>query len=208
MASSATSSPIGALVCGVRCFDLLCLTDKAPPPSSARRAARMSFGNSGRSPKGVNAWFKLELKASETGLIPQEELDAAREAMSQGPIRSKSLNAASMPHHRRLLRGRARAHEGREANCPHTDRSGGAGSYWLGPRRLATRTAIWFIQCVGKERRLIDYYEASGVGLDHYAKVLEEKNYVWGTHYFPHDIANKELSTGLSRVDTLARSRH
>jgi phage terminase large subunit len=64
-------------------------------------------------------------------------------------------------------------------------------------------TAIWFIQCVGKERRLIDYYEASGVGLDHYAKVLEEKNYVWGNHYLPHDIANKELSTGHSRADTL-----
>jgi phage terminase large subunit len=68
---------------------------------------------------------------------------------------------------------------------------------------VSDSTAIWFIQCVGKERRLIDYYEASGVGLDHYAKVLEKKNYVWGTHYFPHDIANKELSTGLSRVDTL-----
>ena len=40
-----------------------------------------------------NAWFKLELKASETGLIPQEELDAAREAMSQGSVSLRSLSA-------------------------------------------------------------------------------------------------------------------
>ena len=56
---------------------------------------------------------------------------------------------------------------------------------------------------VGKERRLIDYYEASGAGLDHYAKVLEEKKYVYGDHYFPHDVAQRELSTGHSRADTL-----
>jgi hypothetical protein len=68
---------------------------------------------------------------------------------------------------------------------------------------VSDSTAIWFIQCVGKERRLIDYYEGSGVGLDHYAKVLEGKNYVWGSHYFPHDVAHKELSSGMSRADTL-----
>jgi phage terminase large subunit len=68
---------------------------------------------------------------------------------------------------------------------------------------ISDSTAIWFIQVVGKERRLIDYYEASGVGLDHYAKVLEGKDYVWGDHFFPHDIANRELATGQSRADTL-----
>jgi hypothetical protein len=28
---------------------------------------------------------------------------------------------------------------------------------------------------VGRERRLVDYYEGSGVGLDHYAQVLHDK---------------------------------
>jgi hypothetical protein len=73
---------------------------------------------------------------------------------------------------------------------------------------ISDSTAIWFIQCVGKERRLVDYHEASGVGLDEYARVLTQKQkehgWVYGLHYFPHDIAVRELGNkGLSRVDTL-----
>jgi hypothetical protein len=74
---------------------------------------------------------------------------------------------------------------------------------------VADSTAIWFIQCVGKERRLVDYYEASGVGLDEYVRVLEEKQkehrWIYGLHHFPHDIEVRELGNkGLSRSDTLA----
>lgn len=72
---------------------------------------------------------------------------------------------------------------------------------------VSDSTAIWFVQCVGKERRFVDYHEASGVGLDEYIRVLhkkrEEQGWIYGTHYFPHDIAVKELSSGMSRVDTL-----
>jgi phage terminase large subunit len=70
-------------------------------------------------------------------------------------------------------------------------------------------TAIWFVQCVGKERRIVDYHEGSGVGLDEYARVLAEKQkehgWIYGFHYFPHDVQVRELGNrGLSRVDTLA----
>jgi putative ABC transport system substrate-binding protein len=69
---------------------------------------------------------------------------------------------------------------------------------------VADATAIWFIQCVGRERRLVDYYEASGVGLDHYTDVLHSKriqhNWKYGEHFFPHDIAHRELTTGKSRA--------
>jgi len=55
---------------------------------------------------------------------------------------------------------------------------------------------IWFMQQVGKEFRFIDYYENSGMGLAHYAKVLKEKPYVYGDHYMPHDAAVREMSSG------------
>lgn len=58
---------------------------------------------------------------------------------------------------------------------------------------LNDSTAIWFWQRIGRERRLIDYYEASGVGLDHYAKVLKEKPYVYGEHVLPHDVEVREI---------------
>lgn len=69
-------------------------------------------------------------------------------------------------------------------------------------------TAIWFIQCVGKERHLIDYHENSGVGLEEYVAVLQQKQtqhrWIYGRHYFPHDIVAKELGNrALSRVQTL-----
>ena len=64
-------------------------------------------------------------------------------------------------------------------------------------------TAIWFCQLVGKEIRLIDYYESSGVGLNHYVQVLRERDYTYGDHYLPHDVRVKEMSSGKSRLDVL-----
>lgn len=68
-------------------------------------------------------------------------------------------------------------------------------------------TTIWFVQKYGMEVRLIDYYENSGEGLQHYAKVLagqvtdgEHRGaYFYGSHLGPHDIEVRELGTGKSR---------
>lgn len=68
---------------------------------------------------------------------------------------------------------------------------------------IGDSTAIWFVQQLGREVRIIDYYEASGVGLDHYAKVLKERPYAYREHLLPHDAEVKELGTGRSRVETL-----
>jgi phage terminase large subunit len=44
-------------------------------------------------------------------------------------------------------------------------------------------------------------------GFDHYARILDEKarehGWRYGDHWFPHDTAHHELSTGVSRADTL-----
>ena len=53
--------------------------------------------------------------------------------------------------------------------------------------------AIWFMQNIGKEYRFIDYYENVGMGLSHYSRVLKEKGYTYGDHYFPHDAAVREM---------------
>ena len=68
---------------------------------------------------------------------------------------------------------------------------------------IGDSTSIWFAQQVGKELRLIDYYESSGVGLDHYARELKSRPYVYGDHILPHDAEVKELGTGKSRRETL-----
>lgn len=64
-------------------------------------------------------------------------------------------------------------------------------------------TAIWFHQQVGLEHRFIDYYEANGEALQHYVRVLREKDYLYGEHYLPHDVEVTELGTGISRKNML-----
>jgi len=54
-------------------------------------------------------------------------------------------------------------------------------------------TSITFWQTVGMERRAIDYYENSGEGWGHYAKVLAEKGYIYRRHYGPHDIDHRMM---------------
>jgi len=68
---------------------------------------------------------------------------------------------------------------------------------------IGDTTAIWFCQKAGPETRLIDHYETSGVGLDHYVRVLQSKGYVYDQHILPHDVRVRELGSGKSRLETL-----
>ena len=72
---------------------------------------------------------------------------------------------------------------------------------------LNDATSIWFVQVVGREIRFVDYYENSGFGLEHYVQEIkrrrEQHGFVFGDHYFPHDVNNGEISNGKSRFDTL-----
>ena len=64
-------------------------------------------------------------------------------------------------------------------------------------------TAIIFHQRHGLENRIIDYYAKNDEALSHYVRIMKERSYVYGTHYLPHDVAVKSLSTGKSRLETL-----
>jgi len=68
---------------------------------------------------------------------------------------------------------------------------------------IGDSTAIVFCQFFGAEVRVIDFYENSGVGLDHYANVLQSKGYIYDQHILPHDVRVKELGSGKSRYETL-----
>jgi phage terminase large subunit len=82
--------------------------------------------------------------------------------------------------------------DGRFTRVPY-DASKPVSTFWdLG---RADKTAIWFAQQVGFEFRLIDYYENRGFALGHYLKVIQDKPYLWGTHWLPHDAENKLLGS-------------
>lgn len=91
--------------------------------------------------------------------------------------------------------------EGRVGKVPYDPRIP-VHTWWdLG---INDKMAIWFVQGVGQEVRLIDYYENANLGLSHYAEKLQEKRYVYGRHVAPHDIRVRELSNGQSRLETAA----
>ncbi len=53
--------------------------------------------------------------------------------------------------------------------------------------------AVWFHQDLRGEDRFIDYYEAHGENLRHYVTYLQNRGYLFGTHFLPHDAEHKRL---------------
>lgn len=146
------------------------------------------------------SWFSLVLKASETGVHSPEELEDARKGMTADQYEQEfecSFEAA--------IQGAVFAQELQKANIvavPHAPELP-VDTWWdLG---VSDSTAIIFTQtALGGQLRLIDYYEASGEGLPHYAQVLDGKGYTYRHHWAPHDIQVRELGSGRSRIETAA----
>lgn len=66
---------------------------------------------------------------------------------------------------------------------------------------MRDNTTVIFFQNIGATVRIIDCYENSNYGLEHYIKVLQSKDYRYGCHIAPHDIKVRELGTGMSRLE-------
>jgi len=151
------------------------------------------------------AWFCERLTVADTGAVSQEAIQAEREAgMSEDMIQQEfycSFDAAVPGAYYAQELSRARA----EGRITKIDIELGIPINTVWDLGVGDSTSIWFIQLVGSEARLVDYYECSGVGLQHYADMLQTKGYGYARHIAPHDIAVRELGTGQSRLET-ARS--
>jgi len=152
--------------------------------------------------QGKADWHTAIYKASQTGIVDNDELTRLKSMMSpqqysqelecsfegaiQGAYYSEQIEAAEKAN--------------RITSVPY-DSIAEVDTFWdLG---INDSTAIWFAQTVGREVRLIDYYETSGAALEHYVKVLKEKGYNYGRHFLPHDAEARELGTGKSRREIL-----
>lgn len=56
---------------------------------------------------------------------------------------------------------------------------------------------------------MIDYYENTSLGMNHYIGILEDKRkhlgYKYGKHFAPHDIQNKDVISGKTRLERAAK---
>ena len=145
-------------------------------------------------------WYSAVFKASETGIIDKEELDAARKMMSEEQYEQEfevSFDAGVLGgiYTRSLTKAQD---DGRITNIEYDENYKVDTAWDLG---VGDSTAIWFFQRVGNRIHLIDYYENTSMGLDHYVKVLAQKGYQYSNHYGPHDLRQRELSSGKSRYE-------
>jgi phage terminase large subunit len=150
--------------------------------------------------RGHKDWFGKMYRASETNVIPDDELKEAASIMTEEQYNQEfecSFTAAVSGSYYGKLMTKA-DNENRIGAVP-VDSNVGVETWWdLG---IGDSTAIWFAQRVGEEVHLIDYYENSGESLMHYADVLEDKGYAYSRHIAPHDIQARELGTGKSRLE-------
>jgi hypothetical protein len=75
-------------------------------------------------------------------------------------------------------------------------------TFWDLGVRASDTTAIWFVQFVGEEIRLIDYHEQHSKGMDYYSSVLSRKPYTYAAHYLPPDAAARMQG---AQIDTRLR---
>ena len=170
-------------------------------------------------PKGHNAfwevynnatqdpdWYVKVLRASQTGLLEQSELDDAAKTMTQDQylqefecdFESAILGAYYGKEMRQLTdQDRITEVEYDPLFPVHT-------AWDLG---YSDDTAIWWFQVVHGEIRCLDYHSSNGQPVAFYAGIIQsrekERGYTYGTHWLPHDARAKTLSSNRSVIEQL-----
>lgn len=150
------------------------------------------------------SWFCEVLTVDATRAISKQMIQDERESgMAEELIEQEFYCSfeAAIPGAYYAVELRKARDDGRITKVPVEDYSRVNTAWDLG---MDDSTTIWFFQMVGREVHIVDYYEGSGFGLRHYADVLRDKKYLYGTHLAPHDIEVRELGTGVSRKSTAA----
>jgi hypothetical protein len=146
-------------------------------------------------------WFSANLKASETGIIPQHELEDLRNTMSEEAYQVEFENNVLAATTGRILLPYMNAQQ--VTKVPYDPAGMAPITAWdLG---VSDSTAIWVMQMCGREPHVLAYYQQSGKGLEHYVDWLSKLPYAnrLGAHLLPHDSKVRELGSGKSRIETL-----
>ncbi len=147
-------------------------------------------------------WFAYKLTVEDTGHIPLEEIERERREglMSEDLILQEYYTSFDMgiegSYYGKYL-DKMRIN-GQVGNVPWEPAFKVHTAWDLGVR---DSTAIIFFQVIGQTIKIIDSYEKSKEGLEHYVKVLESKPYSYGRHIAPHDIHVQEFGSGITRIE-------
>lgn len=70
----------------------------------------------------------------------------------------------------------------------------------------ADATAIWFVQFIGMETRLLRYFEGTQQTISWYLAKMQEFGYVYDTLWLPHDAENKTLAANGRSIEQIVRN--
>jgi phage terminase large subunit len=92
--------------------------------------------------------------------------------------------------------------DGRIGNVPYDSTKPVHAVFDLG---WADSTAIWFVQFIAQEVRLIRYIQDNQQTIQHYLAKMQSFGYVYDTIWLPHDARAKSLGTGKS-IEEIVRA--
>ena len=147
-------------------------------------------------------WNRRMYRASETNVLDEEELEAARLSMSEDQY-AQEFECSWQSAIPGAIYARELAHledKGRICEVPYRPDQF-VNTYWdIG---VHDYTSIILAQVGrGGEIRVIDHIEDRGHGMPHYRRLLDETGYNFQNHYAPHDIEVTEFGSGKTRRET------
>lgn len=147
------------------------------------------------------AWFGFMLKASESGIIDDEELANLRGIMSEDQYNQEmecDFDAAIQGSYYTTIINEMES-KGNFHEEPLYDPEQPV--YAAADIGRSDSTVFWFWQQRMDGYAIIDYYSMHSQGVEHYVRMLDEKGYDYSEIWLPWDARAKTLSTGRSVVE-------
>jgi hypothetical protein len=143
-------------------------------------------------------WTALMLRADETGIIDDEELNSLKRTMTSEEWEQEFLLSWDA-----AVRGAYYAKELRQAfigPVPHDPSLSVTTAFDLG---IDDSSIVLFLQRAGSEVRMINSLEFQGSSLADIVREMDKLPYRYDAHCAPHDTRVRELGTGVSREEVL-----
>ena len=144
-------------------------------------------------------WYVKVLRASQTKILPQDELDDARSMMSEDQYQAEfecDFESAILgAYYGKEMRELTDSNRITDVDC---DAMFKVNTAWdLG---YSDDTSIWWYQVVHGEIRVLDYHSSNCETVEYYTDLIKQKKreygYEYGIHWLPHDARAKTLASG------------
>jgi len=159
--------------------------------------------NDGKTRTDLEDWLRVLLTVDDTQLLPEKELESARASMTPDEYAQEylcSFEAAIKGAYYSKELSDARK-QGRIKLVPYDP---ALKVHLVSDLGVGQNFATGFYQRTGGETRMIDYWEGENTdGIPQAIKAFQNKPYIYGKWFLPHDAEANSIDTGKTRVQTI-----